>query len=91
VNAHKVDHKFKFPFSVAGIGRNQCPTCARLFTSLTAFEKHRFGAYFDRGCGTDAELLQSKLEAKPRAWSKGLFVWGCAGVHEELGDELVTG
>lgn len=38
--------------------RNQCSGCWRIFTSNSAFDKHRTGAYgVDRRCRTDDEMI----------------------------------
>lgn len=45
----------------------QCPTCLFVFTSTSAFDKHRTGSFKDnsRRCMDKAEMTMKGLEIKP--------------------------
>ena len=61
--------------------KRRCRACAREFSSLFAFDRHRSGRYADRRCRTAPALLARGLELNPAGrWQRpgrigGLSHW----------------
>ena len=48
---------------------NQCPTCAELFNSTAAFERHRTGEFgVNRRCRTVEEMIKRGMAKNARGW-----------------------
>lgn len=48
--------------------RCKCGACGKHFSRASVFDKHRVGAYTDRRCMSDAEMIERGLQLTDGVW-----------------------
>jgi uncharacterized protein YbbK (DUF523 family) len=61
-------HPFN-PAAPKDVGKNQCPSCGKVFRSLYAFDAHRTGSHgVDRRCLSSEEMLSAGMLESQNMW-----------------------